>query len=944
MITTATALNPLRTLAQHGQSVWLDYIHRDLLTGGALRRLIADDGVRGVTTNPAIFAQAITDGSAYADLINGAAPGDDATAVYERIAIRDVRDAADALADVYRESDRVDGYVSLEVSPSLADDADGTVAEARRLWAAVARRNVMIKVPATAAGIDAVRVLAADGINVNVTLIFAVGTYAAVADAWLSGLAARLSRGLTIGGVASVASVFVSRIDTAVDAALAGHPMAAEFSGRVAIANARLAYRHYQAVIESPRWQALRARGAQPQRLLWASTGTKRADLSDVVYVEGLVGADTVTTLPPATLAAFRDHGVVRDHLDGDAGAAAVTLRRLAATGVALDAITTRLLRDGLAQFRDAFDRLLTATAERLAVRTVPDIGAQTIELPPALQSAVDRALDTWQARRNTARLWQRDATLWTGADEHAWLGWLDAPWRERTRAAGYSRLAAEVAAEGVTHVLLIGMGGSSLCVEVLRDLAGVVPGRPELVILDSIDPAQIAAVERRLDLTRTLVVVASKSGGTLEPKLLLEYFYARVRGALGGFAPGRRFVAITDPGSALESWAKSAGVRAVVSGEPSIGGRYSALSPFGLAPAALIGLDLERLLDATTAMAAACGPEEPARRNPGVELGVVLGTLAHHGRDKVTIVTSPEWVGFGAWLEQLLAESTGKRGTGLVPIGGEPLGSPADYGDDRVFIHLAGDADGDRRALLTALAAAGHPVVHIDAGDVERVGQEFFRWEIATAVAGAVLGVNPFDQPDVEASKIATRKRTALVERGAEVPAEAPRIVDGDIAIYADDWNAAAVEALAGHDVSLHGYLGAHLRRSLPGDYVALLAYVAMTGEHVAVLQQMRRVVRDATHAATSVGFGPRYLHSTGQLYKGGPNSGLFLVITSDPRPDLDVPGRPLSFGAVQAAQALGDAEVLSTRARRALRLHITGDVTTGLARIASALAPALD
>lgn len=569
--------------------------------------------------------------------------------------------------------------------------------------------------------------------------------------------------------------------------------------------------------------------------------------------------------------------------------------------------------------------------------------GTQTLVLPPSLQSAVDAALDTWQARRNSARLWQRDASLWTGADEDRWLGWLEAPARERARVADYRQLADAIAADGIAHVLLIGMGGSSLCVEVLRDHAASTPGRPELVILDSIDPAQIAAVERRLDLTRTLVVVASKSGGTLEPQLLLEYFVARVRAARGGLPPGRRFVAMTDPGSALEAWAKTAGVRAVLAGVPSIGGRYAALSPFGLAPAALMGLDLDQMLEAAAAMAVACGPEEPSRRNPGVELGVVLGTLAHHGRDKVTLVAPPAWASFGAWLEQLLAESTGKRGTGLVPVNAEPLGSPADYADDRVFVHLAGDADGDRRAALAALAAAGHPVVHIDVSGPGGVGQEFFRWEIATAVAGAVLGVNPFDQPDVEASKVATRKRTSLMERGAEGPPEPPRLVDGDIAIFADDWNAAAVEALAGHDRTLAGCLGAHLRRALPGDYVALLAYVAVSDAHAAALQQMRRVVRDATHVATTVGFGPRYLHSTGQLHKGGANRGLFVVITADPHPDLDVPGRPISFGAVQVAQALGDADVLSTRGRRALRLHLSGDVASGLTTIAAALTRAL-
>jgi transaldolase/glucose-6-phosphate isomerase len=554
------------------------------------------------------------------------------------------------------------------------------------------------------------------------------------------------------------------------------------------------------------------------------------------------------------------------------------------------------------------------------------------------LAGAVERALRAWDQAGHVKRLWAGDASLWTGRDEDRWLGWLGIVEAQRRDLARLRRVGEDARAGGFAHALLLGMGGSSLCPEVLARIFGAAPGHPALHVLDSTDPAQVRAVEGRVDLARTLVVVSSKSGTTLEPDALARHFLERVRAAVGPAEGARRFVAITDPGSALARTAERQGFRAVYLGLPSIGGRYSALSDFGLVPAALLGLDVGRLLGRAAAMARACGPAGPAAENPGVALGVALGVAAGHGRDKVTLVASPGLAAFGAWLEQLLAESTGKEGRGLVPVDGEPPGPPAAYGADRVFayLRLASAPDPGQDAAVAALEAAGHPVARIDVADAYGLGEEFFRWEVATAAAGAVLGLNPFDQPDVEASKVATRELTAAYERTGALPAEAPLLEAGGLRAFADAANAAALRPGPG---GLPGLLRAHLARVRPGDYVALLAYLEMSEAHAAALQAMRVRLRDRLRVATCVGFGPRFLHSTGQAYKGGPNTGVFLQVTCEDAADLPVPGQRYTFGVIKAAQARGDLAVLAERGRRALRVHLGGDVGAGLAALGRAV-----
>jgi len=562
-------------------------------------------------------------------------------------------------------------------------------------------------------------------------------------------------------------------------------------------------------------------------------------------------------------------------------------------------------------------------------------------KLPPALAEGVKASLADWKTNNKVARLWQKDPSLWTGTDEGRWLGWLTIVDEQLKELANLKKLAAEIKKAKFRHAVLLGMGGSSLCVEVLRLTFGKFGGYPELHVLDSTDPAQVKAVEKKLDLKKTLCIVSSKSGSTLEPNIFKQYFYERIRQKVGDKQVGSHFIAVTDPGSKMEQVAKDGGFRHIFAGVPSIGGRYSALSHFGTVPGAIMGLDLSKFLKITHKMVKACGPATAPEKNPGVILGTILGVAANHGRDKITIFTSPGISDAGAWLEQLIAESTGKVGKGIIPVDREKIGKPSVYGNDRVFTYLRLAKENNRAmdAAVTALEKAGHPVVRIVVGTKFDLGQEFFRWEIATATAGSVIGINTFNQPDVEASKIETRKLTSEYESTGRLPAEAPFFEDQGLKLFADDKNAAFLK----NNSNLTEVLRAHLGRIGAGDYFALLGYIQMNDAHEKSLQAIRHQVRDAKKSATCLGFGPRFLHSTGQAYKGGPNSGVFLQLTCDDAADIPVPGQKYTFGIVKAAQARGDFAVLSDRDRRALRIHLSKNVKGDLAKLAKAFKQAL-
>jgi transaldolase/glucose-6-phosphate isomerase len=947
-------MNPVKALETHGQAVWLDFLARGFVAKGDLKKLIDSDGVKGVTSNPSIFEKAIGSSDEYdAPIGKALKAGDRPVAdLFEQLAIEDIQHAADVLRPVYDELDGKDGFVSLEVSPYLAMDTKGTIAEAERLWQDVKRKNLMVKVPATPEGLPAIKHLIGEGISINITLLFSQQVYLQVAEAYLAGLEKYVGKGGDPSHVASVASFFVSRIDSMVDKELdekiakANDPTEKErlaaLKGKVAIANAKLAYQDYKRLFSGRRWEKLAAKGAKPQRLLWASTGTKNKDYSDVLYVEELIGPDTINTVPPATLDAFRDHGTPRDSLEENIEEAKHVLVELERSGVSLDAITAALVKDGVKQFADAADKLYGAVAHKRAAVLGGGIDRQQLALGAKIEKAVEKNTEEWRSSAKIRKLWHKDKSVWTGDDEDKWLGWLTSP--AAADIADYENFASRVKGQKFTDAVVLGMGGSSLGPEVLAETFPKKSGFPKLHVLDSTDPAQVRAMEQAVDLGKTLFIVSSKSGGTTEPNAMKDYFFDRVAKTIGADKASHRFIAVTDPGSSLEKVATRQGFARIFHGEPSIGGRYSVLSPFGLVPAAAAGIDIRALIEHALAMVRSCGPDVPPHENPGVQLGLAMGLAGLEGRDKVTIFSSKKIADFGAWAEQLIAESTGKEGKGLVPIDGEPLGEASLYGNDRFFIDIRTEGDDDRAHddKLAALEQAGHPVARIVMKSIDHIGQEFFRFEMATAVAGAVLGINPFNQPDVEAAKIKTRELTTAFEKSGALPAEEPAMSSDEADIYTDESNAQALRK-AGADGDLGSWLKAHISRIHADDYVALLAYIERDADHIATLQDMRLKLRDTRRVATCAEFGPRFLHSTGQAYKGGPDSGVFLQITADDAKDLPVPGQKASFGVIKAAQARGDFDVLTERGRRALRVHLKGDLKSGLAMLDAAITEAL-
>ncbi len=948
-------MNPVKALENHGQAVWLDFLARGFVAKGDLKKLIDTDGVKGVTSNPSIFEKAIGSSDEYDGAIGKALKSRDRPVadLFEHLAIEDIRHAADVLRPVYDHLKGDDGFVSLEVSPYLAMDTKGTIAEAERLWKDVKRRNLMVKVPATPEGLPAIQHLIGEGISINITLLFSQKVYVQVAEAYLAGLEKYVKGGGDPSGVASVASFFVSRIDSAVDRQLdekiarANDPTEKErlaaLKGKVAIANAKLAYQDYKRLFSGTRWDKLAAKGARPQRLLWASTGTKNKDYRDVLYVEELIGPNTINTVPPATLDAFRDHGKPRDSLEENIEDARHILAELEKSGISLDAITAELVKEGVKLFADAADKLYGAVAQKRATVLGAGIDRQTLALGSSIGKAVDKSTEEWRASARIRRIWQHDKSVWTGTDEDKWLGWLNSA--ASSEAAEYEDFAQRVKGQNFSDAVVLGMGGSSLGPEVLAETFAKKAGFPKLHVLDSTDPAQVRNLQASIDIANTLFIVSSKSGGTTEPNVMKDYFFARVREAIGADKAGHRFIAVTDPGSSLEKVATKQGFARIFHGDPTIGGRYSVLSPFGLVPAAAAGVDVRKLLKHALSMVRSCGPDVPPHENPGVQFGLAMGLAGLEGRDKVTILSSKKIADFGAWAEQLIAESTGKDGKGLIPIDGEPLDDVALYGKDRFFIDIRteGENDAAHDDKLAALEKAGHPLVRIVMKSIDHIGQEFFRFEMATAVAGAVLGINPFNQPDVEDAKIKTRELTAAFEKTGALPAEKPVMSFARADIYTDDRNAADLRK-AGADGDLGSWLKAHLGRSGTDDYVALLAYIERDRAHIEALQNMRLKIRDRRHLATCAEFGPRFLHSTGQAYKGGPDSGVFLQVTADDAKDLAVPGQKASFGVIKAAQARGDFDVLTERGRRALRVHLKGDLTSGLRMLDSAIQDALN
>ncbi len=862
-------MNPLHQLRELGQSAWLDYIQRALIASGELARLVEDYAVAGVTSNPTIFNKAISGSADYDDPLRSLVEAGerDPQTLFLHLAVEDIGAAADVLRPLYESTQGADAFVSLEVSPHLVHDTVGTIREATELFRRLGRPNLMIKVPGTREGVPAIEELTALGVNVNATLLFDIGAYERVALAYIAGLERRLSNGQRIDAVASVASFFVSRIDTAVDGRL---PESSPLRGKLAVASAKIAYQRFKKLFSGPRWERLAAAGARVQRPLWASTGTKNPAYSDILYVQELIGADTVNTMPESTLRAFADHGRARPTLEEDLEDAECTIRLLGEEGIDLEEVTAKLLEEGVQAFQHDFDQLLDGIGAKCR-------GTATAQVRPhhtlgPLSEHVERRLSELERAEVARRIWARDHTVWKPdpAEISSRLGWLTVHEQMTQHVDDLVAFGQQVADDGFRDVVLMGMGGSSLAPEVIHATFGAAEGFPVLHVLDTTDPATIIALENSIDLSRTLFVVASKSGGTIEALSHLAYFLSKI-------PRGEQFVAITDAGTKLETLARDRGFRRVFLNPADIGGRYSALSYFGLVPAALVGAPVHELLEQAGEMAGVCGSSMPVAANSGLWLGTVMGEAAVARRDKLTLVV-PNTIGtFGTWVEQLVAESTGKEGRGILPVEGEPLGGPQVYGGDRLFVSI-----GDDFGL--------EPAVSLPFDGPAQLGAEFFRWEFATAVAGAILGINPFDQPNVQEAKDATSRILAA----GQVPD--PGLDDLDVL----------------------------LDQVRPGDYIAITAYIQRSGDNEEALRSVRSRLRDRYRVATTVGFGPRFLHSTGQLHKGGPNTGVFIQVVVDDEADLEIPGQPYTFGTLKAAQALGDLESLRAHGRRVARVAL--------------------
>lgn len=921
----------LGTLRERGQSIWLDYIDRRLVTSGELQRLIDERHVTGLTSNPTIFAHALSEGDDYDEQIRTlvAAGMTSLPELFVELSATDIQSAADILRPIWERTHGEDGYVSLEVAPGLAHDTERTVAAAHLLWERVERPNLMVKIPATPEGMPAIEQCIADGLNINVTLIFALSAYEAVADAYIRGLERRAAAGKSLD-VHSVASFFVSRVDTAVDRRLeqllaerGDDPEIRSLLGRAGIANSVLAYERFEQIFHGERFRSLRQQGASVQRMLWASTSAKNPRYRDVYIAEALIGPDTIDTMPPQTLEAFADHGMVAgDTVRSDYAAAHRVMEQLAALGIDMEAVTRELLDEGVAAFQRSYLEVLEVIGRKVDGLRGGPVSRQHLDLGPATAVVLDR-VRTLGYQGLVDRIWSRDPDCWKPGDAaHAAvignrLGWLDLPHTMVEHLDELRRFAAEVADEGVADVVLLGMGGSSLCPEVLRTAVGSAPGYPRLHVLDTTDPVTIDDLTRTLELGRTLFLVASKSGTTVETLSHLGHFW-EVLERSGHRDVHRFFVAITDPGTPLDQLARQRNFRRVFLNPADVGGRYSALSYFGLVPAAVSGIDVATLVDRAAAMRRQCLPEVLPALNCGLVLGVAMATHAMEGRDKLTLLASPQVASFGLWAEQLLAESTGKEGKGIVPVADEPVGAPTVYGDDRLFVALRLSGDRTLEGTLDGLRRAGQPVIVFDLADPLDLGAEFFRWEFATAVAGAVLGIDPFDEPNVQEAKDNTRRLLQAYEDEGKLL--------GDDEVVGD-----ATEVLTG--------LLAHVR---PGDYVALQAYLSPTEANHTALQELRVAIRDRFRVATTLGFGPRFLHSTGQLHKGGPPTGVFLQLTADPPRDVPIPGAAYSFAVLWRAQALGDLEALRRRGRRVARAHLGGDPVAALRQLAAAVGAA--
>lgn len=937
-------MSTLVDLLNYGQSYWLDNLTRKKITSGELKKRVSEQGLRGITSNPSIFHKAITGSEDYDPQIKElAARGLTPQQIYDAITIKDVQDACDILKPVFDGANGTDGFVSLEVSPYLARDTQGSINEAHRLYKLVDRKNCMIKIPGTDEGILAIEQLLYDGVNINVTLLFSVDQYVKVANAYISAIKRRVAENKPVDRIVSVASFFLSRIDVLTDQLLGQYIIPGNkeqnilpqlLLGKAAIASAQLAYARFKEIFSGTEWNELKNKGANVQRPLWASTSNKDPLYKDLRYVGPLIGQDTVNTLPDETIDALADHGKLqKDAIENGANEASNIFADLKRIGIDIDFVTKQLENDGVKKFIEPYDQLMTSLAEKTAKSFGQNISTQQLSYGK-YKKEIEAAYASIDEKRVGARLYSKDPYLWKTDSEEVKLiseamGWIILPDTYEPVAKDLTSFSKQIKNEGYKHTVLLGMGGSSLCSEVARETYGTADGYLELLVLDNTDPAAILDVEQQVDLEKTLFIVATKSGGTKETLSFFRYFYDQLE-KKGTQKPGNNFVAITDAGSPLVKIADEYKFRRTFINPSDIGGRYSVLSDFGLLPMALMGIDIDAIMQSAKQMKVSSAADVPSAVNPAISLGVLLGICQRHGRDKVTFTLSSSISSFGYWVEQLIAESTGKEGTGLIPVNGEQLGTPEVYGGDRVFVHMylsTDDSTKDEQKLKT-LEDAGHPVVRINVADKIALGGEYYRWEIATAIAGMIIGIDPFDQPNVAESKKNTDNLLEEWKKEGNFKPSEPLLTVDTFKVYGGD----QVAVLKDKTNAIGETIAAFNALAQPGDYIAFLPYFMMTDKRTKILQDWRMHMRDTTAKATTLLNGPRYLHSTGQLHKGGPATGLYIILVDDETKSLPIPGEKYGFDILHQAQSLGDFRSLDDKGRRVIRIDTGNEIDKSL------------
>lgn len=941
-------MNNLIDLLNYGQSYWLDNLTREKITSGEIENRVTHQGLRGITSNPSIFNKAMAEGNSYDQQIKELVrQGNSPSRIYELLTVKDVQEACDILRPVYEQSGGIDGFVSLEVSPYLARNTKGTIDEVHRLFKEVNRPNCYIKIPGTREGVPAIEQMLYEGIPINITLLFSVERYVEVAKAYIRALQRRDTEGKAVNNVVSVASFFLSRIDVLTDQLLGYHIipetgykgneelLPASLLGKAGIASARLAYQQFKALFSSEEWKLLEGKGAHVQRPLWASTGNKDPLYEDLRYVESLIGQDTVNTLPDETVEALAAHGkLCYNTIDDGLEEARQIFEQLMIFDIDIEFVTQQLENEGIQKFKDSYNKLL----ENLAKKRTDILGVQYSRQQISfgdLRKETDPAFSSLDEKQAGRRLFAKDPYLWKNDPNQVetiinGLGWISLPESFIHKTEELNSFTEELKNEGYEYAVLLGMGGSSLCSEVACKTFDTSKGYLKLIVLDNTDPDAIHEVEKQINLQKTLFIVASKSGTTLESLCFFRYFYEQIR-KLNVVEPGKHFVAITDIGTPLVKTSEDYQFRKVFINPSDVGGRYSVLSYFGLLPMALMGIDIKALLLNAMQMKDSCDPFIPSVINPGIGLGCLLGMAQRSGRDKVTFVISPSLKSFGLWVEQLLAESTGKEGLGIVPIQGESLGDPEVYGKDRIFVHLylISDNNTAHELKLAALEKAGHPIVRIGLPDKLSLGGEFYRWEIATAIAGMIIGINPFDQPNVAESKKNTDqllnewKQTRTFNKPSQV------LITEPISVYS---GTKAAPLLNQQHLTVTSFVHEFTSKAQPGDYIAMLPYFLPTDESTRLFEMWRQEMRDEFQVATSLLEGPRYLHSTGQLHKGGPDTGIFLIMMKDENEELTIPGEEYDFSILHQAQALGDFKSLNEKGRRVILLQLGRDVEQGI------------